>query len=100
MGNRSCSKLRCLSSGAVLLLLICPLPAQKKGVTLESLTAAGSHARSMPPVVWAPDGKRFAYIEENRIWLYDVPSAQKRELITLGTFQTKAVATIPAGTTD
>jgi dipeptidyl-peptidase-4 len=72
------------------------LLAQKKPVTLDSLTGAGSHTRGAPSVVWAPDGKRFVYTEENRIWQYDVPSGKRRELITLSTFQTKAVIP-PAG---
>ena len=53
-----------------------------------------------PSVVWAPDGKRFAYVEQNRIWQYDVPSGKRRELITLSTLQTKAIVPPPAETTD
>jgi len=89
MGNRLYSKLRCPCSAAALVLLAVPLAAQKKPVTLEAVAAARTH--SLPAIVWAPDGKRFAYIEENRIWQYDVPSGKRRELITLSTFQTKAV---------
>jgi len=99
VANRLCWKPRCLYSAA-LLLLACPLGAQKKPVTLESLTAPGTRTPSTPSVVWAPDGKRFAYIGQNRIWQYDVPSAKRRELITLSTFQTKATATPPAEVTD
>jgi dipeptidyl-peptidase-4 len=51
-------------------------------------------------VVWAPDGKRFAYTGENRIWQYDVTSGKRRELITLSSFQTKAVAAPEAEVTD
>ena len=31
----------------------------------------------MPAVVWAPDGKSFAWVEQNRIWQYDVADSQK-----------------------
>jgi dipeptidyl-peptidase 4 len=86
----SCRR-RCLYSFAPLL-LAGTLAAQKKPVTLESLSESGMRTRSLPTIVWAPDGKRFAYIEEKRIWQYDVPSGKRRELITLSTFETKAVA--------
>src|ERR1051325_2847754 len=86
----SCRR-RCLYSFAPLL-LAGTLAGQKKPVTLESLSVSGMRTRSLPTIVWAPDGKRFAYIEEKRIWQYDVPSGKRRELITLSTFETKAVA--------
>ena len=81
------------------LLLVLPLAGQKKPVTIEALTS-GPRTRSAPAVVWAPDGKRFAYRESGRIWLYDVPSGRRRELITLSTFQTKAVLLPAPETTD
>jgi dipeptidyl-peptidase-4 len=83
-----------------LALLVLPLAAQKKPVTLESLSGSGSRTRSQPAAVWAPDGKRFAYVEQNRIWQYDVPSAKRRELVTLSTLQAKAVAPPTPDVTD
>src|SRR5437867_2396838 len=88
MGSRSPWMHRCLCSAAVAL-LVCPLAAQKKPVTLD--VAASTRTRSAPSVVWAPDGKRFAYRESGRIWLYDAAASRRRELITLSTFRMKAV---------
>src|SRR5262245_15892735 len=84
----------CLCRTLVILLAV-PLAAQKKPVTLESLDSPGARTRSMPSVVWAPDGKRFAYVEENRIWEYDAVSGKRRELITLSTLRTKAIVPLP-----
>jgi dipeptidyl-peptidase-4 len=72
--------------------------AQKKPVTLE--TVASTRARPAPSVVWTPDGKSFAWVEQNRIWLYDVAAAKKREVITLSTLQMKAVVPAEAEVTD
>ncbi|HKW98980.1 MAG TPA: DPP IV N-terminal domain-containing protein [Bryobacteraceae bacterium] len=64
--------------------------AQKKPVTIEAITEKHEPA-GFGPVQWAPDGKRFAFIEEKKIWLYDVPSGQKKELANLADFDSKAV---------
>lgn len=45
--------------------------------------------------MWAPDGKRFAYLEERKIWIYDVPSGKKKELASLTGIEAKAVHTDP-----
>src|ERR1051326_1957231 len=89
---------RCRRSVALAVLAAGVLLAQKKPVTLESLTSGG-RMRTTPSAIWAPDGKRFAYRESGRIWLYDVPSGRSRELITLSTFQTKAVLLPPPDAT-
>ncbi|MGH9662373.1 MAG: hypothetical protein ACRD96_27730, partial [Bryobacteraceae bacterium] len=68
--------------------LAVPSPAQKKPVTIE---AAAATQRPAGAVVWAPDGKRFAYRERNSIWLYDVPSKLRRELVSLPKLEEKAV---------
>ena len=90
-------KRRCRYS-AGLAVFACSLWAQKKPVTLDAVAAA--RPRGAPSVVWAPDGKRFAYRESGRIWQYDVPSGKRRELITLSTLETKAIVPPPAGVTD
>ncbi|MBI3665103.1 MAG: S9 family peptidase [Acidobacteria bacterium] len=69
----------------VVLLLSVLLPAgivaQKKPVTIESLTATRPPLPG--PAVWAPDGKSFAFQEGKKIWLYDVPKRAKRELLSM-----------------
>src|SRR5689334_332079 len=90
-------KRRCRYS-AGLAVFACSLWAQKKPVTLDAVAAA--RPRGAPTVVWAPDGKRFAYRESGRLWQYDVPSGKRRELITLSTLDTKAIVPPPAEVTD
>ncbi|MFB3828451.1 MAG: S9 family peptidase [Bryobacteraceae bacterium] len=66
------------------------LAAGKKPVTLESLSTA-QRPRGPAGIVWAPDGKRFAYREGRSIRLYDAPTGQKKELISLEALGQKAV---------
>jgi dipeptidyl-peptidase-4 len=75
---------------------ICPLlpllalaasGAEKKPVTLQNMPAPVH----MPAITWAPDGKRFAWMEEKAILLYDVPSKKKKQLVALGPLEEKAV---------
>jgi dipeptidyl-peptidase-4 len=99
MGSGSYWRPHYLCKVLALIALAGSLTAQKKPVTLDSLQSSG-HTRSLPSIVWAPDGKRFAYVEENRVWEYDVPSGKRRELITLSTFQTKAVVPVPPEMND
>src|SRR5271154_4686189 len=73
--------------------------AQKKPVTIDSITSAGP--RGGPgPIQWAPDGKRFAYEEGEKLWLYDVPSKSKKDIATLSDFSAKAVKTLEPDVTD
>ncbi len=63
--------------------------AGKKPVTLQDLAS-----ERMPPMAgapdWAPDGKRFLYTEAGKLWLYDVPSRKKRELVSTAAFSAAA----------
>jgi Periplasmic component of the Tol biopolymer transport system len=74
------------------LLLALPLisPAAKRPVTLDDVVSARD-PRSGNAIVWAPDGKRFAYRERNSIWQYDVPSGLKKEVVSLVPLREKAV---------
>lgn len=81
-----------LARFAVALFSLLPaLWAQKKPVTLEALAAV----RPAPPLqpVWAPDGRRFVYLEEGRLWLYEIPARRKRELVSLAALNAAAVPT-------
>jgi dipeptidyl-peptidase 4 len=61
--------------------------AEKKPVTLQNMPAPVR----MPAITWAPDGKRFAWMEEKAISQYDVASRKKKQLVALGPLEEKAV---------
>src|SRR5438552_6982634 len=82
-----------------LLLAFSAALAQKKPVTIDSITSATP--RGGPgPIQWAPDGKRFAYEEGEKLWLYDTPSKSKKELAALSALTAKAVKTPEPDFTD
>ncbi len=61
--------------------------ADKKPVTLQNMPAPAR----MPAITWAPDGKRFAWLEEKAIWQYDMAGKRKKTLLALGPLEDKAV---------
>jgi len=75
---------------------MCGLAAEKKPATLETM----STPRHMPAIIWAPDGKRFAWIEEKSIWQYEAPTARKKQLVTLEPLEEKAIKPPKAETFD
>ena len=85
---------------ALLLSLFVPygIAAQKKPVTIESITAA--RPPQPGPAVWAPDGRRFAYQEGKKIWLYDVRGRAKRELVSMDRLEAAARKGTPAEAFD
>src|SRR5437870_4744021 len=83
----------------VLLALASLCLAQKKPVTLDAV-ASSSARRGGFTALWAPDGKSFARMEQNRIWQYDAATGKKKELITLSTLQSKAVPALEAEAFD
>ena len=69
-----------------LLMLACALPllAQKKPITIDTVIERGRAARASGGApVWAPDGKRFAHLQGDRIMLYDIASKSEKELLAL-----------------
>src|SRR5579883_2083171 len=67
--------------------------AQKKPITIETLTeAANSSTGFHGEVVWSPDGKRFAYLQNGRIMLYDIRQKSAKELLSTDVLETAAVA--------
>jgi len=54
----------------------------KKPVTLEALAAYRPPAGMGAPV-WSPAGKQFVYTQDGKVWLYDIASRGKRELVAL-----------------
>ena len=43
-------------------------------------------------IVWAPDGRRFAYEQDGTVCLYDVPAKTRRTLVALATLQRRCHA--------
>ena len=70
--------------------------AEKKPVTLDAVGGA-SHGDGGASIVWAPDGKRFAYAEKGSLIVYDVPSKSSRQLLDFRKLQDTAVK--PAAST-
>src|SRR4051812_40816986 len=84
---------------AVLALICCPVAAaQKKPVTLESLTEARPRGGLSP--VWSPAGDSFIYKEGNTLHLLDCASAKDREFIRLTDLRNAAVKTPQSATFD
>src|SRR5260370_29257846 len=67
------------------------LCAQKKPITLETLTQTPPRRDAGGTPIWAPDGKRFAYLKGRQIMLYDVPSKSEKELLSLEPLEKAAV---------
>jgi dipeptidyl-peptidase-4 len=61
----------------------------KKPVTLEAIDAYHAPAQMGAPV-WSPDGKQFAYTEDEKVWVYDAGARTRRELIALATLEAAA----------
>jgi dipeptidyl-peptidase-4 len=64
--------------------------AQKKPITIDTVVQQ-SHEREAPQVVWAPDGKRFAFFQGGDVMLYDVPAKSEKKLLTLDSMEKAAV---------
>jgi dipeptidyl-peptidase-4 len=66
--------------------------AQKKPITLETLTArpGGRGAMGGTPE-WSPDGKHFGYFKGKQIMLYDVAAKSEKELLAIEPLEKAAV---------
>jgi len=77
------------------LLLAPALLAQKKPVTLEALSSAGTsqsmQAMGLQPV-WSPVGGRFAYREGRKVMLYSLATKERKELFGTDALEKDAVA--------
>ena len=83
--------MRVLSVLLAALVAPCPSAAQKKPVTIEAVAATRAARPGWANVLWAPDGRRFAWVEDRALWVYDVPAGQKKELLKLAVLEQKAV---------
>jgi len=91
-----------MSRRFLILLVTFPLTAlaAKRPVTLDDVVATRASRAGSGAITWAPDGKRFAFREQNSLWQYDVPSASKREIVSLIRLREKAVKGPPADAFD
>src|SRR5579863_6872290 len=75
------------------LLAIAPpaLLAQKKPITIDTLVEDHGHGDSAGAAVWAPDGKRFAFLKGRDVMLYDVAAKSEKQLLSLDALDKAAV---------
>jgi dipeptidyl-peptidase-4 len=64
--------------------------AQKKPVTIDAVIQQSNESEA-PQVVWAPDGKHFAYFEGSAVMLYDVAAKSEKKLLSLEPLEKSAV---------
>jgi dipeptidyl-peptidase-4 len=64
--------------------------AQKKPITIDAVIQQ-SHENETPPVVWSPDGKRFAYFQGSEVKLYDIAAKTEKTLLALDPLEKAAV---------
>jgi dipeptidyl-peptidase-4 len=89
-----------MSRRFLILLIALPLAAEKRPVTLDDVVATRTPRPGSGSIVWAPDGKRFAFREQNSLWRYDVLSGSKKEIVSLVRLREKAVKGAPADAFD
>ena len=76
-----------------LIVSVAAVAAEKKPITIEALTQRqGGRAEFGGSPIWAPDGKRFAYLQGSKVMLYDIPARSRRELVSLDPMEAAAVA--------
>ena len=75
---------------ALALFSFTPVAAAKKPVTPEA-AARARPARGIGRVVWSPDGERFVYRSGGTLFLYEVASGEKRELLEFAALESEAV---------
>jgi dipeptidyl-peptidase 4 len=73
--------------------------AQKKPITIDTIVAERK-GTELAPIQWAPDGKRFAWLEKKELWLYDTGSGQRKVLVNLDDLDSKAVKVARSEATD
>jgi hypothetical protein len=71
-------------------------PPAKKPITVDAIRNYQPVEISAP--VWAPDGNRFAYITEGKIWIYDLAARRRTSLIATGDLEKLAVPVPPPDT--
>ena len=75
------------------------LAAAKKAITIDTLMDS-SLRKSMPDIVWSPDGRRFVTIQEKKLAVYDLATAQQRDVLPMSKFEDLARKVPEAATFD
>ena len=70
--------------------LAASLFAQKNPVTIDAVLQQSRESEA-PEVVWAPDGKHFAYFQGGEVMLYDVPAKSEKALLSVAPLEKAAV---------
>ena len=77
---------------ALIILLASSVLAQKKPVTLETLSQAFRVVRGAPaPELWMPDGKSFLVRQNNNLALYDCATRRSRTVLSLDEIDASAM---------
>jgi dipeptidyl-peptidase-4 len=79
-----------------LLLSLAAFAAERKPVTIQNMPAPPH----MPGITWAPDGKRFAWMDDKTISQYEVATKKKKDLLVLAPLEDKAVKPAKTEVTD
>lgn len=80
----------------LLLWLSLSLLAQKKPITLETLSQGGGRGgRGGGPVTWAPDGKSFVFRQGRSLMIYDPATKSSKELVSTEAIDRAAVKPPP-----
>ncbi len=69
------------------LLALAAFAAEKKPVTIQNMPAPAR----VPSITWAPDGKRFAWMDDKAIYQYDVAIKRRKQPLALGPLEERAV---------
>ncbi|MCX6637279.1 MAG: S9 family peptidase [Acidobacteria bacterium] len=89
----------CLSTVTVLVCLgAAALSAARKPVTLE--VAAEDRRPRAGEVQWAPDSKSFVWKESGKLWLFELASKSKKELVSFEALEKAALKPPPAEAFD
>ncbi len=94
--NHSKCRPRCFINPAAVTAV--SLFAQKKPVTIDAVIQQ-TREHETPQVVWAPDGKHFAYFQGSDVMLYDVVAKSEKTLLSLAPLE-KAAVPVPEAARD
>jgi dipeptidyl-peptidase-4 len=65
--------------------------AEKRPVTIADAAATPAVRAGSGAVTWSPDGERFAFREGETLWMYEVATRVRKEVVSLAALREKAV---------
>jgi dipeptidyl-peptidase-4 len=75
----------------ILLACCADLPAQKRAITIDSVVEDRGRGDAPGPAVWAPDGRRFVFLQGQSMKLYDAAAKAETQLLSLEALDNAAV---------